>query len=191
MRIYVHLDFFILLGMDSSDDKIEPTYIRQPSLELLGHSSVVIAADWISGGNQVITASWDRMAHLYDSETGEIITGLSGILFRLLGFDLPIVSILSWLIFRTWPRADQRLFTSISEISCHLIQGHDIQTMGLAWSFYEGQCVSRSYTVCIFSCRRNEGDSWCIDYVHWFVLMYPFQAGDISCVWQWGLGRFR
>ncbi|ELU02135.1 hypothetical protein CAPTEDRAFT_222480 [Capitella teleta] len=65
-------------GMESSDDKIEPTYIRQPSMELLGHSSVVIAADWMPGGNQVITASWDRMAHLHDAETGEIVSVLSG-----------------------------------------------------------------------------------------------------------------
>ena len=68
--------------MDSSDDKHEPTYIRQPLLELQGHSSVVIAADWLAGGGQVITASWDRMAHLYDAESGEIINTLSGKTYR-------------------------------------------------------------------------------------------------------------
>ena len=65
-------------GVDSSDDKHEPTCIRHPTLELTGHSGVVIAADWLSGGNQVITASWDRTANLYDTETGEVINTLTG-----------------------------------------------------------------------------------------------------------------
>ena len=65
-------------GGDSSDDKHEPTYIRQALLELTGHSAVIIAGDWMASGSQVITASWDRTANLYDAETGEIITTLTG-----------------------------------------------------------------------------------------------------------------
>ena len=65
-------------GVDSSDDRNEPTCIRHPSLELTGHSGVIIAADWLSGGGQVITASWDRTANLYDAETGEIVNTLTG-----------------------------------------------------------------------------------------------------------------
>ncbi|KAK2143224.1 hypothetical protein LSH36_863g00028 [Paralvinella palmiformis] len=65
-------------GVDSSDDKHEPTCIRHPNVELTGHSGVVIAADWLAGGSQVITASWDRTANLYDTETGEIVNTLTG-----------------------------------------------------------------------------------------------------------------
>lgn len=65
-------------GVDSSDDKHEPTCIRHPNVELTGHSGVVIAADWLSGGSQVITASWDRTANLYDTETGEVVNTLTG-----------------------------------------------------------------------------------------------------------------
>ena len=39
---------------------------------------MVVAADWMSGGSQVITASWDRQAILYDVETGEQINALTG-----------------------------------------------------------------------------------------------------------------
>lgn len=46
--------------------------------ELLGHTGVVIAADWLPSGDQVITASWDRTATLYDLETGELVQSLSG-----------------------------------------------------------------------------------------------------------------
>lgn len=46
--------------------------------ELTGHSGVVVAADWLPGGDQVITASWDRTASLYDLETGELLSSLGG-----------------------------------------------------------------------------------------------------------------
>lgn len=36
-----------------------------------GHSSVVVAADWLPGCDQIITASWDRSAILWDVETKE------------------------------------------------------------------------------------------------------------------------
>uniref|UniRef100_A0A8D9EYB9 WD repeat-containing protein 37 n=1 Tax=Cacopsylla melanoneura TaxID=428564 RepID=A0A8D9EYB9_9HEMI len=55
--------------------------LRTPVKELLGHSNVVIAADWLSDGEQVITASWDRVANLFDVETGTILQSLTGELF--------------------------------------------------------------------------------------------------------------
>lgn len=42
---------------------------------------VVIAADWLAGGDQVITASWDRTANVYDVQTGELVTQLVGNVF--------------------------------------------------------------------------------------------------------------
>ncbi|KAL0156977.1 hypothetical protein M9458_048223, partial [Cirrhinus mrigala] len=39
---------------------------------------VVIAADWLVGGKQVVTASWDRAANLYDVETSELVHTLTG-----------------------------------------------------------------------------------------------------------------
>ncbi|KAL0270128.1 UNVERIFIED_CONTAM: hypothetical protein PYX00_007631 [Menopon gallinae] len=52
--------------------------LRTPVKELTGHSGVVVAADWLPGGDQVITASWDRTASLYDLETGELLSSLGG-----------------------------------------------------------------------------------------------------------------
>uniref|UniRef100_A0A914RKR9 WD_REPEATS_REGION domain-containing protein n=1 Tax=Parascaris equorum TaxID=6256 RepID=A0A914RKR9_PAREQ len=52
--------------------------IRQPLCRLTGHTGVVIAVEWIAGGEQLITASWDRTANIYDAERGEILNVLSG-----------------------------------------------------------------------------------------------------------------
>jgi len=52
--------------------------LRTPLRELSGHHSVVIAADWLFAGSQLVTASWDRTAILFDAETGENLTTLFG-----------------------------------------------------------------------------------------------------------------
>lgn len=43
-----------------------------------GHSSVVVAADWVYGMDQIITGSWDRTALLWDVETKEVLQPLTG-----------------------------------------------------------------------------------------------------------------
>uniref|UniRef100_A0A914IDB8 WD repeat-containing protein 37 n=1 Tax=Globodera rostochiensis TaxID=31243 RepID=A0A914IDB8_GLORO len=53
-------------------------HIHQPLARLNGHSDVVAAGDWLFGGEQIITASWDRTANLFDAETGKTIKVLSG-----------------------------------------------------------------------------------------------------------------
>jgi WD40 repeat protein len=60
---------------DSPDDGLT---IRQPMLELMGHSSVVSSCDWMSTVDQCVTASWDRTANLYDLHTGEMVVQLVG-----------------------------------------------------------------------------------------------------------------
>lgn len=62
-------------------DRIET--LRTPLQEFAnGHSSVVVAADWISSSSdspsQIITASWDRSAILWDVETKASIQTLTG-----------------------------------------------------------------------------------------------------------------
>lgn len=56
--------------------------MRTPLTEFTGHSSVVVAADWISSSTdsptQIITASWDRSAILWDIETKASIQTLTG-----------------------------------------------------------------------------------------------------------------
>jgi len=52
--------------------------LRTPLKELTGHNSVVISADWLCAGDQVVTASWDRTAILFDAETGDCVTVLTG-----------------------------------------------------------------------------------------------------------------
>ena len=38
----------------------------------------MIAADWFTSGKQVVTASWDRSAKLWDVETAEQVHQLTG-----------------------------------------------------------------------------------------------------------------
>ncbi|XP_067208596.1 WD repeat-containing protein 37 isoform X2 [Linepithema humile] len=64
--------------ISNNDEQDDPPTLRTPIRELLGHSSVVMAADWLPGAEQLVTASWDRTANLYDTETGEIIHTLCG-----------------------------------------------------------------------------------------------------------------
>lgn len=53
--------------------------IRVAATTLRSHQGVVIAADWLVGGRQVVTASWDRSANLYDVETSELVHSLTGL----------------------------------------------------------------------------------------------------------------
>ena len=62
----------------TADLDLEPKTITRPNIKLEGHTDVVIAADWLASGHQVITASWDHLARLYDVETGELVDTLSG-----------------------------------------------------------------------------------------------------------------
>ncbi|XP_014260508.1 WD repeat-containing protein 37-like [Cimex lectularius] len=52
--------------------------LRTPIAELTGHAGVVSHADWMSGGDLIITASWDRTAGLYDVEKKELVNTLTG-----------------------------------------------------------------------------------------------------------------
>ncbi|XP_077591759.1 WD repeat-containing protein 37 isoform X1 [Stigmatopora nigra] len=52
--------------------------VRVATATLKSHQGVVIAADWLVGGRQVVTASWDRAANLYEVETSELVHALTG-----------------------------------------------------------------------------------------------------------------
>jgi len=52
--------------------------VRHPVVVLSGHTDVVVAADWIHGGSQLVTASWDRTANLYDAESHNLVQSLTG-----------------------------------------------------------------------------------------------------------------
>ncbi|XP_033624509.1 WD repeat-containing protein 37-like [Asterias rubens] len=53
-------------------------YVKSPQSQLEGHSGAIIAADWLAGGKQLVTASWDRTANLYDVDTRAIVHTLTG-----------------------------------------------------------------------------------------------------------------
>lgn len=70
---------------DDDDDPVDGTnrvdVLRTPLCEFTGpgsHSAVVVVADWLPGGDQIITASWDRTAILWDVETKEPLQPLTG-----------------------------------------------------------------------------------------------------------------
>lgn len=52
--------------------------MQVPRVTLSGHLAVVIAADWLAEGRQVVTASWDLSANLYDVETSIVVQTLTG-----------------------------------------------------------------------------------------------------------------
>lgn len=65
-------------GFDNADAGIAAIVLKSPLCELKGHEGAVIAADWFTSGKQVVTASWDRSAKLWDVETAEQVHQLTG-----------------------------------------------------------------------------------------------------------------
>lgn len=73
------IPFFFLSDIETPRNA---SILKNAKIELQGHMGVVIAADWLAGGDQVITASWDRTANVYDVQTGELVTQLVGNVFH-------------------------------------------------------------------------------------------------------------
>ncbi|KAM9713100.1 WD repeat-containing protein 37-like isoform 4-T7 [Menidia menidia] len=65
-------------GEVDADGPCEVPTVRVATATLKSHQGVVIAADWLVGGRQVVTASWDRAANLYEVETSELVHTLTG-----------------------------------------------------------------------------------------------------------------
>ncbi|XP_062235602.1 WD repeat-containing protein 37-like [Platichthys flesus] len=65
-------------GEVDGEGPCEVPTVRVPTATLKSHQGVVIAADWLVGGRQVVTASWDRAANLYEVETSELVHTLTG-----------------------------------------------------------------------------------------------------------------
>uniref|UniRef100_A0A671Z1F4 WD repeat-containing protein 37 n=1 Tax=Sparus aurata TaxID=8175 RepID=A0A671Z1F4_SPAAU len=65
-------------GEVDGEGPCEVPTVRVPTATLKSHQGVVIAADWLVGGRQVVTASWDRAANLYEVETSELVHALTG-----------------------------------------------------------------------------------------------------------------
>eukprot|EP00090_Calanus_glacialis_P013312 TRINITY_DN21950_c0_g1_i1.p1 TRINITY_DN21950_c0_g1~~TRINITY_DN21950_c0_g1_i1.p1 ORF type:complete len:516 (-),score=173.40 TRINITY_DN21950_c0_g1_i1:139-1686(-) len=70
---------------DSSDDGLEmpggngeSMAQSQAMVVLSGHQGVVVSADWLAGGDQAVTASWDRTAALWDVSTQTMLQSLAG-----------------------------------------------------------------------------------------------------------------
>lgn len=60
------------------EDDGQFSVLRTPLRSLNGHSGVAIAADWLPGGEQAVTAGWDKLACIWDTQTGELLQQLSG-----------------------------------------------------------------------------------------------------------------
>ena len=60
------------------DNKEDFLVLRTPLRSLAGHGGVVIAADWLHGGDHVVTAGWDRLACIWDTNTGQLMHQLTG-----------------------------------------------------------------------------------------------------------------
>lgn len=68
----------------STEERDRVDILRTPLCEFgsptgnVGHTAVVVTADWLPGNDQIITASWDRTAILWDVETKDALQTLSG-----------------------------------------------------------------------------------------------------------------
>ena len=51
--------------------------VRQPVIALSGHQGVVIGCQWLDN-ELAVTAGWDRVANLYNVETGALLQSLAG-----------------------------------------------------------------------------------------------------------------
>ena len=60
------------------DNKEDYLVLRTPLRSLAGHGGVVIAADWLPGGDHAVTAGWDRQACIWDTNTGQLLHQLTG-----------------------------------------------------------------------------------------------------------------
>lgn len=60
-------------GISSSRSHV----VRQPVMSLTGHQGVVIGCQWLDN-ELAVTASWDRVANLYNVETGALLQTLAG-----------------------------------------------------------------------------------------------------------------
>ncbi|XP_075899218.1 WD repeat-containing protein 37-like isoform X2 [Nelusetta ayraudi] len=65
-------------GEVDGEGPCEVPTVRVATATLKSHQGVVIAADWLVGGRQAVTASWDRAANLYEVETSELVHTLTG-----------------------------------------------------------------------------------------------------------------
>ena len=65
------------LEKDINDENEECSVLRTPLRSLTGHHGVVIAADWLPGGEQAVTAGWDRLACIWDTQTGQLLHQVS------------------------------------------------------------------------------------------------------------------
>ncbi len=60
------------------DEDNQFSVLRTPLRSLVGHNSVAIAADWLPDGDQAVTAGWDKLACIWDTQTGVLLQQLSG-----------------------------------------------------------------------------------------------------------------
>ena len=104
--------------------------LRTPVCELVGHTNAVIAADWIAGGEQAVTASWDRTANIWDVTTGELLHQLVGMRKRKKKYSISRILYELSLISRTRPRTHSHFSSPNSEIGRHCVEGHYVPPLG-------------------------------------------------------------
>ena len=63
----------IMSDKEMAEEMEECPVLRTPLRSLTGHHGVVIAADWLPGGEQAVTAGWDRLACIWDTQTGQLL----------------------------------------------------------------------------------------------------------------------
>jgi WD40 repeat protein len=63
---------------DAVDDSERVEAASSLQLILKEHTGVVIAAEWMCDGKQLVTASWDHTSKLWDAEHGKCVSTLSG-----------------------------------------------------------------------------------------------------------------
>lgn len=129
-----------------ADGPNECPTIRVATTTLKSHQGVVIAADWLVGGKQVVTASWDRAANLYDVETSELVHTLTGeLITALVAVLVPFARVfrsytsvlhVCGCVCRSRSRVDPLLYSSHPTSGGDFIPGHHLPSVGLQRSLH-------------------------------------------------------
>ena len=143
----------------------------QALVVLSGHQGVVVTADWLAGGDQCVTASWDRTAAVWDVSSQTMIHQLTGHDMELTGAACHptsrlVVSSSKDSTFRLWDFREAIHSVSVFQghtdsVTCaafsrteHIISGSDDRTVKV-WDLRNMRApltnIQTDSQVCIFS----------------------------------------
>jgi len=134
------------LGGGGGEAIMRGLQVSTPLVVMSGHQGVIVSADWLAGGEQIVTASWDRTANLWDVGSQTLLHSLVGHDMELTGAACHpthrlVVTSSKDTTFRLWDFRDSIHSVSVFQghtdsVSCtafsrseHIVSGSDDRTV--------------------------------------------------------------